>query len=138
MPIPLLFATLMLLCLPLSLSAASPFPLMQTTPHFMVTAQPLKRPISLNRIHAWQVHITDNVGKNVEGLHFRVQGGMPAHRHGFPTQPTLIEETAPGEYLIDGMAFNMFGQWQLELINQNLNPPFHITFDFAITHENSQ
>ena len=50
-----------------------------------------------------------------------VDGGMPQHGHGLPTQPKQTDEVAPGIYRIDGVKFSMTGWWEFRL---NINAPF--------------
>lgn len=70
------------------------------------------QPIPLHRIHSWQLAITTLQGTAVEKADIEIFGGMPAHRHGLPTQP-VIEETGAGNYRIQGMKFSMTGEWEL-------------------------
>ena len=45
---------------------------------------------------------------------------MPQHGHGLPTQPRITDDQGNGEYLVEGMKFQMPGWWTLS---------FHITAD---------
>jgi len=40
-----------------------------------------------------------------------VDGGMPQHGHGLPTKPRMTRQLGNGDYVIDGMKFNMGGWW---------------------------
>lgn len=66
-------------------------------------------------IHTWLVTLTAADGERVEDASITVDGGMPAHGHGLPTQPEMVDEIEPGIYRIDGMKFSMKGQWELRL-----------------------
>ncbi|MCW8331416.1 FixH family protein [Photobacterium sp. SDRW27] len=90
--------------------SSSSFPITLHTNHYTITAQPIELPLPLNKIHAWVIHITTPSGQPVKGMTFQVTGGMPAHQHGLPTQPKLINEPKHGEYIIDGFKFNMIGK----------------------------
>ena len=46
-----------------------------------------------------------------QGATVTVDGGMPAHRHGLPTQPQAAPGDAPGQYRIEGVRFQMPGEW---------------------------
>lgn len=118
--------------------AASVLPVTIQTADRLITASPDKLPIRLNEIHSWTVSIKDKSGLPVKGLKFQVKGGMPEHRHGLPTQPHLIDEPSPGEYLIDGLKFNMAGTWQIELISSTSQPSFHYLIEFEIDHANAR
>lgn len=117
--------------------AGTLLPITIQTPQYSIAASPTKPPIQLNKIHSWTISIKDTAGRPIQGLQFSVQGGMPAHQHGFPTQPLLIGEPNPGKYIIDGLKFNMYGKWQIELIDSGLNPQFHHIIEIDVDHANS-
>ncbi|MGF1727014.1 FixH family protein [Photobacterium nomapromontoriensis] len=118
--------------------ASSSLPLTSLSEHYKITAQPIEKSIKLNKIQSWSITIKDNTGAPVQGLSFEVNGGMPTHQHGFPTQPKLIQEAMPGEYIIDGLKFNMTGRWEIELINLKLTPPLNILIELDLDHENAK
>lgn len=70
-------------------------------------------PIPLNEIHSWVLHVEDSSGKPVENLKIFVSGGMPMHRHGFPTKPRVSDHLGNGDYNVDGIKFNMAGHWEM-------------------------
>lgn len=70
-------------------------------------------PLPLNRLHQWDLRLLDAEGKPLEGATITVDGGMPAHRHGLPTAPTVTETAEPGRYLLEGLRFSMRGTWVL-------------------------
>ena len=41
----------------------------------------------------------------------QVSGDMPEHRHGMPTQPQVTQNLGGGDYLVEGMRFQMGGWW---------------------------
>ncbi len=45
-----------------------------------------------------------------------IDGGMPAHGHGLPTQPEVTPSGEAGHYRISGLEFNMPGQWVVACI----------------------
>ena len=71
-------------------------------------------PLTINRIHSWQLRLTDADGAPVTGALFEVLGGMPEHDHGLPTRPEVTAEVEPGVYLLQGVRFHMPGRWLLE------------------------
>lgn len=72
-------------------------------------------PLDINRIHSWQLRLTDAVGSPVANAKIEVVGGMPEHDHGLPTQPQITAKTETGIYLLEGMRFHMPGKWQLDI-----------------------
>ena len=79
---------------------------------FRVSFESKKEPIPLNQIHQWVLHIEDMEGQPVEKANVLVDGGMPAHNHGLPTQPT-VTEIGNGDYLVEGIKFSMTGLWEM-------------------------
>jgi hypothetical protein len=80
--------------------------------HFRVSYKSKIEPLPLNRIHSWVLHVITLDGKPVEKAMISVYGGMPAHRHGLPTQPK-VTEMADGDYLVEGIKFSMTGMWEM-------------------------
>jgi hypothetical protein len=83
---------------------------------FTVSYESALQPIEINRIHQWVLHIESESGEFVTGANIEVTGGMPAHDHGLPTRPRVIEELEDGNYRLDGMRFHMAGDWELTII----------------------
>lgn len=79
--------------------------------HFRITYQSKVEPLPLNRIHSWILHVETLDGKPVGNAEITVHGGMPAHKHGLPTEPA-ITEIGDGDYLVEGIKFSMTGEWQ--------------------------
>lgn len=80
--------------------------------NYRVTLFSNNSPIPLQQIHNWTVHVEDMDGKPYEGRVF-VNGGMPMHRHGFPTKPKSKKYLGNGDYQVDGVKFNMHGEWEM-------------------------
>lgn len=82
--------------------------------HYRLKVAPETRPVKLRTFHSWAVEVVDRQGKPVELKNLSVAGGMPAHGHGMPSQPKVSEFLGNGRYLINGMMFNMHGDWRLD------------------------
>lgn len=67
-------------------------------------------PITINTLHTWTVQIETADGEAVGGAEVSVEGGMPEHNHGMPTQP-LVTAEENGRYAVEGMKFQMPGWW---------------------------
>lgn len=76
---------------------------------------PVSAPVRVGAMHAWTVTLTDAKGRAVDGADIAVDGGMPQHGHGLPTAPAVTKRLEHGQYLIEGMKFNMPGWWKIEL-----------------------
>jgi hypothetical protein len=70
--------------------------------------------IPINQIHQWTLHIEDAKGNPVEQATIIVDGDMPQHGHGLPTQPRVTKYLGNGDYLVDGMKFQMKGWWVMD------------------------
>ena len=89
-------------------------------------------PIKINKIHTWIIHIEDMNGNNIEDAIITIDGGMPAHDHGLPTQPQITEHLGDGRYLLEGMKFHMLGYWTvtLSIFHDNLSDEVTFELDF--------
>lgn len=70
-------------------------------------------PIVINKIHNWVLHVETPDGKPVVDAKIMIGGGMPAHNHGLPTQPSVTKNLGHGDYLVEGMRFHMLGDWEI-------------------------
>jgi hypothetical protein len=80
---------------------------------YTITANPELDPLVINRIHEWTLHIETADGRPVEDARVMVEGDMPEHKHGLPTTPKVTQNLGNGDYLVEGMKFNMPGLWEL-------------------------
>jgi hypothetical protein len=72
-------------------------------------------PLPMNQIHSWKVKIAQPSGEPVTGATVTVNGDMPEHGHGLPTEPEVTAEVEPGVYLLEGVKFSMPGWWEVKL-----------------------
>jgi len=84
---------------------------MTTDKMFNVMYKIIGGPVSINRIHSWELTVKDNEGKLINDAKVTVVGDMPEHGHGLPTEPVVTPIGAGGLYRIDGMKFQMPGWW---------------------------
>lgn len=80
---------------------------------YTITASPKLDPLVINRIHEWTLHVETPDGRPVENARIMVEGDMPEHKHGLPTNPEVTRNLGNGDYLVEGMKFNMPGAWEL-------------------------
>lgn len=100
--------------------------------HFEVRFTSHLDPIAINTMHAWTLHIQDRSGKPVTDATVEVEGGMPDHDHGLPTQPRVTQNLGGGDYLLEGMKFHMGGWWQVTLLIQQGQISDRVTFDLNL------
>jgi hypothetical protein len=86
---------------------------------FIVTYTTPDGPPEINRMHTWILYVESESGDPVEGADIEVEGGMPAHDHGLPTQPRVIEDLGDGYYRLDGIRFHMSGYWEIVVTIQS-------------------
>jgi hypothetical protein len=67
----------------------------------------------LNQIHTWTIHVETADGQPVDNADITVDGGMPQHGHGLPTSPQVTQNLGNGDYLVEGMKFQMLGWWEM-------------------------
>src|SRR5262245_35118378 len=67
---------------------------------FQVWYESERQPPPVNELHSWVLHIVSAAGEPVEHASVTVDGDMPEHGHGLPTQPRVTEELGQGRYKI--------------------------------------
>jgi hypothetical protein len=101
---------------------------------YRVTLVPPAQAPAINQMHSWKVKLASADGTPVQGARFAVDGGMPQHGHGLPTQPRVTRELADGSYQLDGMKFSMTGWWELKLAIQGPQGADRVTFNTLVAN----
>lgn len=70
--------------------------------------------VPVNQIHQWTLHVETTDGQIVEDATISVDGDMPQHGHGLPTRPQVTEYLGNGDYLVEGLKFQMGGWWLMD------------------------
>lgn len=99
---------------------------------FVVSFQSALDPIEINKMHEWTLHVETAAGDPVEDAEITVDGGMPAHNHGLPTQPQVTEYLGNGDYRVQGLRFHMGGQWQVSFGITAGDTSDTVTFELAL------
>jgi hypothetical protein len=71
-------------------------------------------PVPVGRLHAWTLHVAHRDGTPVTDAAIAVDGDMPEHRHGLPTRPRVTRNLGNGDYLVEGVKFQMAGWWVMD------------------------
>lgn len=88
--------------------------------------------VGVGPITTFLVTVKNNDGQMIDGATILVDGGMPQHGHGLPTQPRQTEMVSSGVYRIDGVKFSMTGWWEFRLaINSSVGDDT-ITFNVVL------
>ena len=67
--------------------------------------------IPQGKLQRWTLHLEAANGAPVTSAMIAVDGGMPQHGHGLPTKPQVTRQLGNGDYVVEGMKFNMGGWW---------------------------
>ncbi|MEM7135601.1 MAG: cytochrome c peroxidase [Myxococcota bacterium] len=72
-------------------------------------------PVPINVTHQWRVQVRREASETTPFIPqaLVVNGGMPSHGHGLPTQPSASQHLGDGTFLVSGMRFNMGGPWEM-------------------------
>jgi len=81
---------------------------------FRVSYRSDPAPVPVGKLHRWTLHITRADGTPVTGATIEIDGDMPEHRHGLPTRPRVTRELGAGDYLVEGLKFQMGGWWVMD------------------------
>ena len=105
---------------------------LSTSGLYRVALVPPPQAPAINQLHSWNVRLATPEGSPVRGATFAVDGGMPQHGHGLPTQPRVTRELADGIYQLDGMKFSMTGWWEVKLAIQGPQGADQVTFNTVV------
>lgn len=81
---------------------------------YRATIRPDTDPIPVNQLHSWTLHVETARGEPLTAAAIVVDGDMPQHGHGMPTRPEVTQELGNGDYLVEGLRFQMGGWWVVE------------------------
>jgi hypothetical protein len=81
---------------------------------YRVSYKPEGATIPIKQLHSWTLHIARPDGTPVTDAVVGVDGDMPEHRHGLPTRPRVTRHLGNGDYLIEGIKFQMGGWWVMD------------------------
>lgn len=99
---------------------------------FFISYTSKLHPIIINTMHSWVLHVEDNKGVPVTNALIIVNGGMPEHDHGLPTQPRVTKNLGGGNYLLEGMRFHMGGLWHVTVTIHHKNKNDQVMFDLRL------
>ena len=83
---------------------------------FSVSYTPASGSIPVNQMHQWTLHVETTGGQPVENATITLDGDMPQHGHGLPTSPQVTEYLGNGDYLVEGLKFQMGGWWVMDFV----------------------
>ncbi len=71
--------------------------------------------IPLRNMHSWNVTFKTKDGKEFIPGNLSISGGMPSHGHGLPSEPNFTRVLKDKSLLLEGVLFNMTGEWELRV-----------------------
>lgn len=89
--------------------------------------------MALNKIQHWNVELTTLRNTPVATAKLLVDGGMPAHAHGLPTEP-VVEHVNGNVYKIKGLKFSMAGVWVLFIDINTEDIAYKLTLEFDLRY----
>jgi hypothetical protein len=89
-------------------------------------------PVPINKIHSWTLTVETADGRPVIDAQIALDGDMPEHGHGLPTEPEVTMELPNGVYLIEGMKFSMPGWWTLTFSITTREKEDRVTFNLML------
>ena len=99
---------------------------------YRATIVPQGDTIRVGRMHAWKLHVETSGGQAVDDATITVDGGMPQHGHGLPTKPRVTRSLGGGDYLVEGMKFNMGGWWTVTFAVSATAGAESVTFNLSL------
>jgi len=98
---------------------------------YTATLQP-REPLGLRRLQTVAIRIVDATGQPINDAAISIDGGMPEHGHGLPTQPRVTQRLGDGVYEIEGVRFSMGGWWELRLAIDSPAGRDSVTFNLSL------
>lgn len=99
---------------------------------YQTEVAPEADPPTTGAMNSWVLTIKRPDGQPVEEARISVTGGMPQHGHGLPTAPQATAYLGAGRYRIEGVRFNMSGNWVLEFAISAAPGDDRVTFNVAM------
>lgn len=72
-------------------------------------------PITMGEPQTWTVEVTMTDGSAVGVNDITVDGGMPRHGHGLPTEPRVARDLGDGRFEVENLLFTMAGWWVVNI-----------------------
>ena len=89
-------------------------------------------PIPVGRIIAWKLNVHTADGRPVKDAVISINGDMPEHGHGLPTQPEVVKGTKDGDYIVQGLKFSMPGWWVITFTVKRQDLDDTVTFNLVV------
>lgn len=88
--------------------------------------------IAPNKLMSWKLKVETADGQPVKDAEITVEGAMPEHGHGLPTQPKVKKNGADGTYVVEGIKFSMTGWWTMTFTIKAGEKTDSVTFNLQL------
>jgi YtkA-like len=88
--------------------------------------------IPVNKMISWKLKVETADGQAVTDAEIEVNGDMPEHGHGLPTQPKVTKNLGDGTYLVEGIKFSMPGWWIMTFTIRAAGKTDSVTFNLQL------
>lgn len=88
--------------------------------------------IPVNVMHAWIISVHGEDGKPIEAAKIDMDSMMPEHKHGMATKPRVTRALGNGDYLVEGIKFQMGGWWLLAFDIRDATGGDFVTFNILV------
>ncbi|MEM6640299.1 MAG: FixH family protein [Pseudomonadota bacterium] len=82
---------------------------------YAVAFSPREGAPRIGEYQQWIIALHDASGRAVHPAQLAIDGGMLDHGHGLPTRPQVTRYLDGGRYLVEGVRFNMAGEWTMQI-----------------------
>jgi hypothetical protein len=89
-------------------------------------------PIPVGRIITWKLSVETADGRPVKNAEITVNGDMPEHGHGLPTQPEVVKGMGDSNYIVQGLKFSMPGWWVMTFKVKTQDMDDTVTFNLVV------
>ncbi|MGO9612953.1 MAG: FixH family protein, partial [Dissulfurispiraceae bacterium] len=89
-------------------------------------------PIPVGRFITWKLNVATADGRPVKDAEINLNGAMPEHGHGLPTQPEVAKGAGDGHYIVQGLKFSMPGWWVITFKVKTQDAEDTITFNLVV------
>lgn len=89
-------------------------------------------PLRARKMQTVELLLRGADGAPVDGATITIDGGMPEHGHGLPTQPRVTQSLGGGAYRVEGLKFNMGGWWELRFRIRSAAGADSVTFNLDL------
>lgn len=101
---------------------------------YRVTIRPQMRGVPVSEMHNWIVRVETKAGDEFIPRQLVMMAGMPAHGHSLPSEPRVTKDLGNGNFLVEGVRFNMIGLWHIVVNVTGPTGPDKVLFEMNLRY----